>query len=518
MQEIPLWRGGRERTSLDVRVLYDYRGGPLARVALAPSLLVHRVAAELRAAAEPGADLPALWDAIAAAGRLLATAELGGCSPDEHARLVTLATGAPIADSRQALTELASGMLHVRDALRWQTPDGSLEPFLTHRLEPSPGRACGWVPVGRVLGFVAPSNHPAVHLTWVLALAMGWAVAVRPGADDPFTPWRVLLALRAAGFPAERVALLPGGHDLVPALVEHCDRTVAYGGATLAALLGRDPRVLFNGPGRSKVLVDGEAVGGTAGAQRARAVGEKADGEAGETGAGEAVSGAARTTGEAFSGTPGPAPLGNGALPSAARAEAGPGSAASRPEHPVDFLVDCILHDGGRKCTCASAVLLRGEAPGLLEAVAERLRGLPLLDPLDPAARVPAWKDAAAARRTPAEVVESHGLTFVRPALVLDVDPADPRFGLELPAPWATATQVPPGTDPLPLLRGSLAVTLLSRDRALAGRCLREPSIQKLFVGPIPPWHTEPGAPHKGRLADFLFTAKAHREAVIPWS
>jgi len=457
VRQIPIWRGGREHASLDLRVLRDYRGAPLAGVAAAPSLLVHRAVAQLRAAAEPGADLHALWDAIEAAGRLLDTAELGGCSPEEHARLVTLATGAPISDSRQALAELARGMANVRDALRWQVPGGTLEPFLTCRIEPAPGKSCGWVPVGRVLGFIAPSNHPAVHLTWVLALAMGWVVAVRPGADDPFTPWRVLLALQAAGFPAERIALLPGGHDLVPALVEHCDRTVAYGGPALESLLGRDPRVLFNGPGRSKVLVDADAVG-TAGANPA-------------------------TTGDV-----------------------------------VSFLAECILHDGGRKCTCASGLLLRGEVPGLLEAVADRLSRLPLLDPLDPAARVPAWKDPAAARQTPAEVVEADGLTFVRPALVLDVDPADPRFGVELPAPWATATRLPAEADPLPLLRGSLAVTLLTKEAALVRRCLRDTTIQKLFAGPIPPWHTEPGAPHKGRLADFLFTAKAYREAVIPWS
>lgn len=494
MYEIPVWRAGRERASLDARLLRDYRGTPLARVAAAPSLMVHRVVAELRAAAEPGADLAALWDAIAAAGRLLSTADLGGCSPDEHARLVTLATGAPIADSRQALTELASGMVHVRDALRWQSPGGGLEPFLTHRLEPAPGQSCGWVPVGRVLGFVAPSNHPAVHLTWVLALAMGWAVALRPGADDPFTPWRVLLALRAAGFPAERIALLPGGHELVPALVEHCDRTVAYGGPALAALLGRDPKVLFNGPGRSKVLVDADAVGASA-ADGAASEAENVETSAANEAACETENVGALTAG--------------GATPAISAASAGA---------TVDFLVDCILHDGGRKCTCASGLLLRGEAPGLLEAVADRLDRLPLLDPLDPAARVPAWKDPAAARQTPAETVQVDGLTFVRPALLLGIDPSDPRFGLELPAPWATATRLPAGADPLPLLRGSLAVTLLTHDHALTRRCLTDTTIQKLFVGPIPPWHTEPGAPHKGRLADFLFTAKAFREAVIPWT
>ena len=109
-------------------------------------------------------------------------------------------------------------------------------------------------------------------------------------------------------------------------------------------------------------------------------------------------------------------------------------------------------------------------------------------------------------------------LHFAAPALVLCAGPEAPPFGVEIPTPWATALALEPGADPLPALRGSLAVTLLSRDEALAEVCLTEPSIQKLFVGRIPPWHTEAGAPHHGRLADFLFTAKAHKKEAEPWN
>lgn len=448
MLEVPIWRCGHEAASLTTAVLRDYRGESVARVHQAPALLVHRVVSRLRAAAPgPEEDPESRWDAIARAGDLLTGSRLGGLGPEDHARLVTLATGAPVTYSRQALAELAGGLRQIRSALRWQAPGGDLAVFRTHRVTLPDGRTHAWVPAGRVLGFVAPSNHPAVHLTWVLALAMGWSVAVRPGSDDPLTPWRLALALRAAGFPAERIAVLPGGHDLVPALVEACDRTVAYGGPVLAGLLGRDARVLVNGPGRSKVLVDGPA----------------------------------------------------------------------DPEAAADFLMECILHDGGRKCTCASAVLVRGEVPGLLDAVAARLAALPLLDPLDPAARVPAWKDPDAARRTPARTAVRDGVTFVQPELVRCPDPFAPPFGLELPAPWATAAELPAGADPLPLLRGSLAVTLLTRDPGLVEACLLEPTITKVFAGPVPPWFTEPGAPHQGRLSEFLFTSKAFREEGLPW-
>lgn len=408
--------------------------------------MLGRVVAELRRAAPERAEGSLHWPAIERAAELLATTAPGGIDAAAHAELICRGTGAPLSAARAAVAELVGGLRSIEGALRWQVPGGDLAVYATHRVTHPDGNGYAWAPRGRVLGFVAPSNHPAVHLTWVLALAMGWSVLLRPGADDPITPWRLLQALTEAGFPTDRIALLSGTHDLVPALVEACDLTVAYGGEVLGGLIGRDGRVLFNGPGRSKVFVDGAV------------------------------------------------PL----------------------ERVVPFLLDCILHHGGQKCTCASSVLLRGEAPGLFDALRAELRSLPLLDPLDPAARVPVWKGEAGP--LPAPFVTREGLRFVQPDLLHCTDPAQPPFGVELPAPWATAAALPAGADPLPHLRGSQALTLLSRDEALRERCLMEPSILKCFAGLIPPWHTEPGAPHHGRLADFLFTAKFAPEGEMPWS
>jgi hypothetical protein len=134
--EIPLWRGGRPAASLDRGLLLSYRGERVAEVCQAPALIVHRAAAELRKAAPGPAEEPERrWAAIARAGSLL-LGDLGGCSAAEHARLVTLATGAPYADTLRALHELAAGLENVEAALRWQAPGGDLAAFHTRRVEP----------------------------------------------------------------------------------------------------------------------------------------------------------------------------------------------------------------------------------------------------------------------------------------------------------------------------------------------------------------------------------------------
>lgn len=445
MLEIPLWRLGRTQQSLDTRLLHSYRREPVARVHQSPPILVRPTVEGLRRAAPGAAEEPARrWTAISRAGALLGAATLGGLGPSDHTRLVTLATGQPLADGRAGLADLAAALRDIESALAWQAPGGDLTAFRTFRSPAGGDRTAAWVPDGRVMGLIAPSNHPTVHLTWVLALAMGFSVALRPGADDPFTPWRVLLALHEAGFPTDRIAFLPGGHDLVPALVECCDKVVAYGGERLGDRLGRERKVLFNGPGRSKVLVD----------------------------------------------------------------------APDCPAGAAAFLAECIAHDGGRKCTCASGILLRGDSPGLLAEVGDRLSALPMLDPLDSQARIPAFREPL--QSTPLTFVEVDGLHYPQPGLHLTTDPS--RFGLEFPAPWATAMRIGGGDDPLPLLKGSLAVTLLSTDRTLRETCLLEPSIRKLFTGPIPTWQSPPGAPHNGLLADFLFTRKYCPEVTPPWN
>ena len=115
------------------------------------------------------------------------------------------------------------------------------------------GRAV-WVRRGSVFAVHAAGNHPGTHAIWPEALALGYRVAVRPSSRDPFTPYRLITALRTAGFPADHVVLLPTDHVGADAVLRGADLGMVYGGADVVAKY-RGSQVLPQGPGRSKILI-----------------------------------------------------------------------------------------------------------------------------------------------------------------------------------------------------------------------------------------------------------------------
>ncbi|MET7679231.1 aldehyde dehydrogenase family protein [Streptomyces sp. NPDC005423] len=239
---IPVLRGGQEHTSRDSRVLHDVYGDELARLHEAPALTTRLTVRALRSA--PQLPLDQRLAQLAEAGRLFATATLGGQSPQEYCRAQALASGVPVTVARATLERMRGDCALLGDIVGRQSPLGA-------------GRTARWARRGAVLGVVAPSNHPATHGAWLQALAMGYRVAVRPGTRDPFTPLRLVRALLAAGLDPDWIALLPGSHSAADSLVEAADLALVYGSEATVARWRGDDRVLVRGPGRTKVLVDG---------------------------------------------------------------------------------------------------------------------------------------------------------------------------------------------------------------------------------------------------------------------
>src|SRR5207245_412454 len=62
-------------------------------------------------------------------------------------------------------------------------------------------------------------------------------------------------SLLEAGLPEDAIAFVPGGHELVDALVESCSLSVLFGGDQLASRYAPTSRLRIHGPGRSKVVV-----------------------------------------------------------------------------------------------------------------------------------------------------------------------------------------------------------------------------------------------------------------------
>lgn len=208
----------------------------------------------------------------------------------------------------------------------------------------------------------------------------------------------------------------------------------------------------------------------------------------------------------------------------------------------VDPLARLILDDGGRGCINASAVVVEGppaKARALGEAVAARLRAVPPLPPLDPAARLASAASEAealahdqiirAAIGQGAVDLSGHGdepriahvggAHILRPTVLLVDDPGARIFGTELPFPFVVFSPSSSRLLSLRVCASSLAVVIFGGDGdadSLPTQLLRLPGVRKVYAGGALSTEFDPLEPHEGYILDFLLEKKAYRRAVAP--
>jgi acyl-CoA reductase-like NAD-dependent aldehyde dehydrogenase len=111
-----------------------------------------------------------------------------------------------------------------------------------------------------VLGAVLPNNSPGVHTLWLPAIPLQIGLALKPGSQEPWTPYRMVSAFIEAGVPAEAFGLYPGGHDSGGAIMTKTPRSMIFGSAETVAQHEGNPRVQAHGPGWSKILIGDDVV------------------------------------------------------------------------------------------------------------------------------------------------------------------------------------------------------------------------------------------------------------------
>src|SRR5436190_8321982 len=111
-----------------------------------------------------------------------------------------------------------------------------------------------------VLGMVLPSNSPGVHTLWLPIIPLQVGLVLKPGPQEPWTPYRMTEAFIQAGVPRQAIAIYPGLGDIGAAVLAHCPRSLIFGGTATVEQYKGNPRVQAHGPGFSKIILGDDMV------------------------------------------------------------------------------------------------------------------------------------------------------------------------------------------------------------------------------------------------------------------
>ncbi|MFJ4468227.1 aldehyde dehydrogenase family protein [Streptomyces sp. NPDC089424] len=440
---------GLYRTRTRQRV-HDVTGGEVAELTLVPRLFVARTMSALRRARSLPAD-----ERIAALARTattFTTAGINGHSLAQYQDIVSRVSGMGISAVRSSTEMIAEAARLARHSVLQGRPVGAAGDLSDPaRRDPT----AAWTRRGDVFAVHAAGNHPATHALWLEALALGYRVALRPSGREPFTPHRLVGALRASGFGDDQVVLLPTDHETADEILREADLGMVYGGQDVVDKYRNDTHVLPQGPGRSKILI-------TADVDWHEHLDTIVDSVVGQGGTACTNATAVLIEGD-------PAPLARAlserlaAIPSLSPQD----DRALLPVRPV-------------RSARAVEELLLSKAAG----TRPWLGGDGVVDELP------------------------SGGAVLRPAVHQVDRPDAEQVGVELPFPcvWVAPWSYEAGTSPL---RNTLVLNVATRDERLIGDLVSEPTVANVYLGRRPTHWYAPGVPHDGYLSDFLMRTKA---------
>src|SRR4029450_5607709 len=100
-----------------------------------------------------------------------------------------------------------------------------------------------------------PSNSPAVNSLWLPAIALKIPVVIKPGKEEPWTPYRLIQAFIAAGWPAGAVGFYPPDHAGGAESLKLSGRALIFGDKSTTDRYSGNPAIQVHGPGFSKILI-----------------------------------------------------------------------------------------------------------------------------------------------------------------------------------------------------------------------------------------------------------------------
>src|SRR5262247_394322 len=226
MLNIPVLRWGQPYTSIDAdEVVHFATGEPIAKVSRANGGLIQRDKRKAQNARDAlkAISIDELIARVGRAGELYMNGTLamgdGTQSPDDFVRAQSASTGLPERMCRANMKKNAFVLTEMRAILTSLTRGLSFD-ILSAGHGEERGVPISYQPQSPAVGLVLPSNSPGVHTLWLPVIPLQIGLVLKPGPQEPWTPYRMTEAFFQAGVPREAISLYPGLGDIGAAVLE----------------------------------------------------------------------------------------------------------------------------------------------------------------------------------------------------------------------------------------------------------------------------------------------------------
>ena len=324
------------------------------------------------------------------------------------------------------------------------------------------GTKLTFCPTTQALGLVMPSNSPAVNSLWLPAIALKTPVVIKPGKEEPWTPYRLIQAFIAAGVPAEAFGFYPTDHEGAGEILKSCGRALIFGDKNTMAQYANNPAIQLHGPGWSKVIIGEDCI------ENWRDYIDVIAGAISDNGGRSCIN----------------------------------ASAVVVPKYAAE-IADALAQKLG------PVQPTKPEDPNARLSGFANVKMAEFIDAqIDDGLKTSGATDVTAKYRNGPRKATFEGGVYMRPTIVLCDNFQHPLSNKEFLCPYASVVQVPQ-SEMLKQMGYSLAVAAITKDNAFIDQLLSWPEIERLNIGPISTMHVSWDQPHEGNMFEFLWKRRS---------
>lgn len=465
---IPILRSGKPYKSLNTIEVKDFRTGEaVAELSQANSGLIRKdfLDQDRKKAALNTIPVKDIIEMCKQAGELFMNADLllDGTkqSPDDYIRILSSTTGMPESLCKINMGKVYHVMNEMEQVLGGLTRGLDLS-ILDKGWGEQNGRSLSYLVQANSLGAILPNNSPGVHTLWLPSIPLKVPLVLKPGSQEPWTPFRVIQAFIEVGLPAEAFGFYPTDYSGASEILLRSSRSMFFGDAATVKAWEKDHRVQTHGPGWSKVVFGKDKID---------------DWES-----------YLNTMVDSISINSGRSCLNASGI-----------RVPAKGREIAEALAQRLAAIEAKSMNDPNAKLAAFVNP----VVAERISQM-----IDNGLEEGGAEDLTAKYRKGDRLVEIDGATILQPTLVWCDNPEHTLASSELLFPFASFVEVQQDKV-LESMGPTLVCTAITEDKQFRNEILAAPNVDRLNFGAIPTSKISPTQPHEGNLFEHLYKQRA---------